>query len=45
MTIGRAYDERYERRDNGVGGAVAGAAVGGVAGALIGGAATAWVAR
>ena len=30
-------DDRYERRDNGVGGAVAGAAVGGVAGALIGG--------
>ena len=33
----RGYQERYERRDNGVGGAVAGAAVGGVAGALIGG--------
>ena len=32
----RRYD-RFERRDNGVGGAVAGAAVGGVAGALIGG--------
>jgi Ni/Co efflux regulator RcnB len=30
-------DRRYERRDNGVGGALAGAAVGGVAGALIGG--------
>ena len=33
----RGYQQRYERRDNGVGGAVAGAAVGGVAGALIGG--------
>ncbi len=30
-------DRRYERRDSGVGGALAGAAVGGVAGALIGG--------
>lgn len=34
---GRGYDTRYERRDNGVGGAVAGAVVGGVAGNLIAG--------
>lgn len=34
----RGYDDRgYARRDNGVGGAVAGAAIGGVAGNLIGG--------
>lgn len=33
----RGHRERYERRDNGVGGAVAGAAAGGIAGALIGG--------
>lgn len=34
----RGYDDRgYQRRDDGVGGAVAGAAIGGVAGNLIGG--------
>lgn len=34
---GRGYDTRGARRDNGVGGAVAGAAIGGVAGNLIAG--------